>query len=52
MLQLILIRLGDSAYESEEADILEFLAMLFYPHKRGFRKKISKYIDVESALAW
>lgn len=48
--QLIVIRLGDKDYRSEGADLLEFLSTIFYPHRKGFRKKIAKYIDLESSL--
>lgn len=30
--------------------MLEFLTSIFYPHGKGFRKKISKYIDLDSNL--
>ncbi len=50
LMQLILIRLGDPDYESEGQDVLEFLSAIFYPHRKGFRKKISKYIDLDSCL--
>ena len=48
--QLIVIRLGDKDYRSEGEDVLEFLSTIFYPHGKGFRKKIAKYIDLESSL--
>ena len=50
LLQLIMIRLGEKDYRSEGEDVLEFLSTIFYPHGQGFRKKISKYIDLESSL--
>lgn len=42
--------LWKSCYSSEGADVLEFLSTIFYPHGKGFRKKIAKYIDLESSL--
>ena len=42
LLQLIIIRLGDKDYRSEEDDVLEFLTTIFYPQGQGFRKKIAK----------
>lgn len=50
LLQLIIIRLGNRDYQCEGQDLLEFLTAIFYPHSPGFRKKISKYIDVDSCL--
>ena len=50
LLQLVVIRLGDRDYQSEGEDVLEFLSTIFYPHKEGFRKKIAKYIDLDSSL--
>ena len=50
LLQLIIIRLGDKEYESDKEDILEFLSTIFYPHGEGFRKKISKYIDLDTNI--
>lgn len=50
LLQLIVIRLGDKDYENEVPDVLEFLTTIFYPHGQGFRKKIAKYIDLDSNL--
>lgn len=50
LMQLIVIRLGESEYQSEEQDVLEFLSAIFYPHGPDFRKKISKYIDLDSCL--
>ena len=50
LMSLVIIRLGDENYRSEERSILDFLTMIFYPHKEGFRKKIARYIDVEEVL--
>lgn len=50
LLQLIVIRLGDKNYQSKGEDVLEFLAGIFYPHGKGFRKKIAKYIELDSSL--
>lgn len=47
LLHLVIVRLGDESYESEGKDLFDFLTALMYPRKQGFRKNISKYIDVD-----
>ena len=53
LLHLVIIRLGEEEYreKEDEKSLFEFLAALFYPHKKDFRKTVSKYIDVESELS-
>lgn len=50
LMELIVIRLGDSSYCREGQDVLEFLSAIFYPHGPEFRERISKYIDLDSCL--
>ena len=53
LLHLVIIRLGEEEYreKEDEKSLFEFLTALFYPHKKDFRKTVSKYIDVESELS-
>lgn len=50
LLTLVILRLGDENYYSEEKSVLDFLTAIFYPHKKGFRKKISRYICFEEGF--
>lgn len=53
LMQLVIIRLGDKDYHSEEKNVLDFLTIIFHPHRKGFRKKLSRYISFEEELgAW
>ena len=47
---LVIIRLGDKDYHSEEKSVLDFLTVIFQPHQKGFRKKLSRYISFEKEL--
>ncbi|MCM1211836.1 MAG: hypothetical protein NC318_09560 [Blautia sp.] len=50
LMTLVIIRLGDKDYHSEEKNILDFLTIIFQPHQKGFRKKLSRYISFEEEL--
>ena len=50
LMTLVIIRLGNKDYHSEGKSVLDFLAMIFYPHLDGFREKVSKYISFEEVL--
>ncbi|MCM1145678.1 MAG: hypothetical protein NC407_13335, partial [Lachnoclostridium sp.] len=50
LMSLVIIRLGDKDYYSEEKNILDFLTIIFQPHQKGFRKKLSRYISFEEEL--
>ncbi|MDE6608080.1 MAG: hypothetical protein K2K54_10050 [Lachnospiraceae bacterium] len=50
LMTLVIIRLGDKDYHSDEKNVLDFLTTIFYPHTDRFRKKISKYISFEEVL--
>lgn len=45
--ELVLIRLGAEDYEGEKG-LLDFLNILFYPHKKDFVDKLDSYIDLSS----
>lgn len=49
LLELVIIRLGDKAYQGKEGDegfgLLRFLNAIMYPHKEDFMDTISEYID-------
>lgn len=47
---LVIIRLGDKEYHSEEKSVLDFLTIIFQPHQKGFREKLSRYISFEEEL--
>lgn len=47
LMTLVILRLGDKNYHSEEKSVLDFLTTIFHPHEKGFRKKISRYISFE-----
>lgn len=49
--ELILIRLGAEDYDGE-VGLLDFLNILFYPHKKDFVNKLEKYIDLSSYDEW
>ena len=50
LMTLVIIRLGNKNYYSEEKSVLDFLTMIFYPHFDGFRERVSKYISFEEVL--
>ncbi|MDE6608078.1 MAG: hypothetical protein K2K54_10040, partial [Lachnospiraceae bacterium] len=50
LLTLVIMRLGDKDYCSDEKSVLDFLIMIFYPHADRFREKVSKYISFEEVL--
>ena len=50
LMALIILRLGSDTYEGEERGVLDFLNLLLYPHKKGFREKISEYINFEECF--
>lgn len=50
LLTLVILRLGDKDYHDDKKSVLDFLTTIFHPHKKGFREKISQYIDLESSL--
>ncbi len=50
LMTLVIIRLGDKEYQSEEKSLLEFLTVIFHPHGSGFRQKLSRYISFEEEL--
>lgn len=50
LMTLVIIRLGDKNYHSEEKNVLDFLTIIFQPHQKGFRKKLSRYISFEEEL--
>ena len=50
LMTLVIIRLGDKNYHSEEKSVLDFLTTIFYPHADRFREKVSKYISFEEVL--
>lgn len=50
LMTLVIIRLGNRDYHSEEKSILDFLTVIFQPHQKGFRKKLSRYISFEKEL--
>lgn len=50
LMRLVIIRLGDKEYHSEEKNILDFLTIIFQPHQKGFREKLSRYISFEEEL--
>lgn len=47
---LVIIRLGDKDHHSEEKNVLDFLTIIFQPHQKGFREKLSRYISFEEEL--
>lgn len=50
LMTLVILRLGDKDYHSEEKNVLDFLTTIFHPHEKGFRKKISRYISFEEGF--
>ena len=50
LMTLVIIRLGDKEYHSEEKNLLDFLTIIFQPHQKGFREKLSRYISFNEAL--
>lgn len=50
LMTLVIIRLGNKDYHSKEKSVLEFLTIIFQPHEKGFRKKLSRYISFEKRL--
>lgn len=50
LMTLVIIRLGDKEYHSEEKNLLDFLTIIFQPHQKGFREKLSRYISFEEVL--
>ena len=50
LMTLVIIRLGNRDYHSEEKSILDFLTVIFQPHQKGFRKKLFRYISFEKEL--
>ena len=50
LMTLVIIRLGDKDYHSEEKNVLDFLTIIFQPHQKGFREKLSRYISFEEEL--
>ena len=47
LLELIVIRLGTEDYAGEKG-LLDFLNILFYPHKKDFINKLEQYVDLSS----
>lgn len=47
LLELVMIRLGAEDYQGEKG-LLDFLNILFYPHKKDFVSKLEHYIDLSS----
>lgn len=45
LMTMVILRLGESENDEKEPDVLHFLNLILYPHKKGFREKISDYID-------
>lgn len=50
LMTLVIIRLGDKDYFSDQKSVLDFLTIIFQPHQRGFREKLSRYISFEKEL--
>lgn len=50
LMTLVIIRLGDKEYHSEEKNLLDFLTIIFQPHQKGFREKLSRYISFKEVL--
>lgn len=44
LLSLVIIRLGSESCESDN-ELLDFLNILFYPHRKDFMTRITKFID-------
>ena len=49
LLTMVIVRLGEAEYHGGESDegyeVLRFLNMLMYPHRKDFMKVMSEYID-------
>ena len=49
LMELVIIRLGEPEEECTQ-DVIEFLNLLFYPHKSDFKRKISRFIPGENEI--
>lgn len=50
LMELVLLRLGNPKRATDQPGALDFLNLILNPHEKGFREKLSKYIDFENCL--